>query len=39
MNSATGRAASGFRPKLQTRAENLSLEGLDMSRAMDRAAS
>ena len=34
MNRATGRAASGFRPKLQSCAENLNLEGLDKMSGM-----
>ena len=36
MSRAKGRAASGFRPKLHSRAESLSLESLDMSRAVGR---
>ena len=46
MNRVKGRAASGFRPKLQIRAESLSLECLDKksgmsgkNRAKGRAAS
>ena len=35
ISRARGRAASGFRPKLQRRAESLSLESLDMSCAVD----
>ena len=31
-----GRATSGFRPKLHSRAESLTLESLDMSRAVSR---
>ena len=34
MSCAKGRAASGFRPKLHSRAEILSLERLDLSRAV-----
>ena len=37
MSCAKGRAASGFRPKLHSRAESLSLESLDLSRAVSRA--
>ena len=36
MSRAKGRAASGFRPKLHSRAESLSLESLDMSRFVGR---
>ena len=36
MSGAKGRAASGFRPKLHSRTESLSLESLDMSRAVGR---
>ena len=36
MSRAKGRAASGFRPKLHSRAESSSLESLDMSRAVGR---
>ena len=36
MSRAKGRAASGFRPKLHSRTESLSLESLDMSHAMGR---
>ena len=34
MSRSKGRAASGFRPKLQSRAENLSLEGLEKMSGM-----
>ena len=30
MSRAKGRAATGFRPKMQSRAESLSLESLDI---------
>ena len=36
MSRAKGRTASGFRPKLHSRAESLSLESLDMSRTVGR---
>ena len=36
MSRAKGRAASGFRPKLHSRAASLSLESLDMSRFVGR---
>ena len=36
MSRAKGRAASGFRSKLHSRAESLSLKSLDMSRAVGR---
>ena len=38
MGRAKGRAASGFRPKLHSRAESLSLECLEMSRAVGRVS-
>ena len=36
MSGAKGRAASEFRPKLHSRSESLSLEGLEKSRAVGR---
>ena len=39
MSRVKGQAASGFRHKLHSRAESLSLEYLDMSHAKSRAAS
>ena len=39
MSRAKGRAEFGFRPKLHSRAESLSLESLDMSRAKGSATS